>query len=124
MSNTSRKVEHIQTGNTNVDSIETRGWFVGSFLPKEKGLRYSDDLELKWGTHKLGEARKEWSTGEAQTTISILISGKFAVEFRNDVVNLTKPGDYVIWGMRIDHKWEAITDSVVLTVRWPSIIDK
>jgi hypothetical protein len=34
---------------------------------------------------------------------------------------LEKEGDYVVWGPGIDHCWQAEKDSIVITVRWPSI---
>lgn len=45
----------------------------------------------------------------------------FRLEFpRGDVV-LAEQGDYVVWGRGVDHSWEAEEESVVLTVRWPSV---
>ena len=34
---------------------------------------------------------------------------------------LTREGDYAVWGPAIDHTWEALDDSVVVSVRWPSV---
>jgi uncharacterized cupin superfamily protein len=111
----------IQTGNAELDSTETRGWFVGSFLAKEYGLRSTDDVEIKWGIHKAEDSRDEWVTGETRTTLGILISGKYKMNFREQTVTLSKPGDYVMWGPGVDHKWQVIEGGVFLTVRWPSI---
>ena len=110
---------NIQTGNTELDA--KNGWFVGSFIDEKLGLRHSDDVELKWCKHVAGEERSEWVTGEARTTIGILISGKFEMIFRNQTITASKPGDFVMWGKGTDHKWRAVEDSVWLTVRWPSI---
>ena len=33
---------------------------------------------------------------------------------------ICEQGDYAVWGPGIDHSWEALADSVVITVRWPS----
>lgn len=110
----------IQTGNASLDSQDTRGWFVGHFINEQFGLRHRDDIELKWGTHKAGEARADWVTGETRTTIGILISGKFTIEFRDRSVTFENPGDYVIWGPGTDHKWTADEDTTWLTIRWPS----
>ena len=120
MSNFKRAGAAIQTGNAQLDGSDTRGWFIGDFLPPECGLRRSEAVEIKWGTHPAGEARTEWVTSETRTTVGILISGKFALEFRNKSITLVEPGDYVMWGSGIDHKWQAITDCIFLTVRWPS----
>ena len=34
---------------------------------------------------------------------------------------LEKEGDYAVWGPGIGHSWQAEEDSIVITVRWPSI---
>jgi quercetin dioxygenase-like cupin family protein len=36
-------------------------------------------------------------------------------------VLLERQGDYVVWGPGVDHSWRAEEESVVLTVRWPSV---
>lgn len=111
----------IQTGNAKLDSLSTRGWLIGSFIEKQLGLRHSEDVEIKWGSHKAGNAREEWVTGETRTAIGILISGKFVMEFPDRQITFDKPGDYVMWGPGTDHKWHAPEDCVWLTIRWPSI---
>lgn len=110
----------IQTGNAELDSINTRGWFIGSFIEEKFGLRHTDDIELKWGVQKAGDARTEWVTGETRTTVGILISGTFAMEFRDQSLTFNKPGDYVMWGPGTDHRWNAPADAIWLTIRWPS----
>jgi len=109
-------MSEIYTGNAEVDGSGARGWIIGSFIPK--GLRHSEAVEIKWGLHKAGEARDEWVTGEQRTTICVLISGTFTIQFRDREVTLGKAGDYVMWGEGIDHKWLTQGDSVVMTVRW------
>ena len=110
----------IQIGNAGLDSANNRGWFVGSFIEDRFGLRHSEDIELKWGNLKAGESRLEWVTGETRTTIGILVSGVFTMEFRDQTVTFDTPGDYVMWGPGTDHKWSAPQDAIWLTVRWPS----
>lgn len=114
---------HITHGNTLTDGAESHGWVVGNFIPPETGIRHSKDVEIKWGDHQKGQARLEWVTSEARTTICILISGRFEVDFRDRTLSLEKPGDYVMWGQGVDHRWRALEDSVTITVRWPSIIE-
>lgn len=109
----------IQTGNA-YDNEATRGWFVGSFLDESRGLRRRDDIELKWAIHPAGEKRSGWVTGEIRTTIAILISGKWEMEFRGRTIILQKQGDYVMWGRGTDHKWRTLEDTTLLTIRWPS----
>ncbi len=113
------KNPHIQVGNAALDGL--KGWFVGGSLHKSLGLRHTYDVELKWSTHAAGEARPEWVTKETRTTVTILISGTYEVMFRDRSVTLCKQGDFVMWGKGQDHKGRAVKDSVLLTVRWPSI---
>ncbi|MEU8633244.1 hypothetical protein AB0C38_13815 [Amycolatopsis sp. NPDC048633] len=49
-----------------------------------------------------------------------LISGKFRVDLTGGSETLNDQGDYVMWQPGIDHSWEALSTSTVLTVRWPS----
>jgi hypothetical protein len=39
-------------------------------------------------------------------------------------VLLARQGDYAMWGPGIDHHWSADEESVVLTVRWPSLASR
>lgn len=112
-------MQRITTGNAITDAKKC--WFVGSFFGPELGLRKSDDVEVKWGIHKAGEERADWVTGEARTTLGILISGKWEMIFRDKTVVLSKPGDFVLWEKGVDHKWQAKADTTIMTIRWPSI---
>ena len=60
------------------------------------------------------------TTDDQRTTLVLLVQGKFRIDLTETSVTLEKQGDYAVWGPGIDHSWEAITESVVLTVRWPS----
>jgi hypothetical protein len=113
-------MSNIQIGNAKLDSSNTRGWLIGSFIEERFGLRHTDDVELKWGVLKAGDTRDEWVTGETRTTIGILISGKFTMEFRNQSATFDKPGDYVMWEPGTDYRWNSPEDAVLLTIRWPS----
>ena len=115
-------MQPIQTGNAEIDSADTRGWFVGSFIGEQFGLRHTNDVEIKWGVLKAGDERQEWVTGETRTAVGILISGTFEMEFRDQTLRFDTPGDYVMWGKGTDHKWRAPADCVWLTIRWPSAI--
>jgi len=42
-------------------------------------------------------------------------------EFPDEKVELNHQGDYVMWGIGVDHRWEALEDTVIITVRWPSV---
>ncbi len=109
------------TGNAADESEQYRGWLVGHFIdPANGAVRKTDALEVKWGIHPAGQKRPEWTEGEDRSTLVIMVSGRFRVDLSSDSVTLTRQGDYVTWGPGIDHSWQAESDSVVITVRWPS----
>lgn len=110
----------IHTGKATPDAALDRGWLLGHF--KEPGdPRHSEDVEIKWGVHPKGDERAQWVRGESRTALQVLISGRFRLEFPGRSVVLAEQGDYVVWGRGVDHSWYAEEDSVVLTVRWPSL---
>lgn len=109
-----------EIGNALEVGEERRGWLIGHFIPPDE-LRHSEDVEVKWHRHPTGDIRSEWVTGETRTTILVLISGAFRIAFRDGEKVLTELGDYAMWGPGIDHIWEALEESIMLTVRWPSI---
>lgn len=106
----------IYNGNAQVDGIDYRGWIIGSFLPE--GIRHQNNVEIKYGIHAVDESRDKWVTGEQRTTVCLLLSGQFQIEFHDQTVSLMQPGDYVMWDAGTDHKWRALQDSTVLTIRW------
>lgn len=112
-------------GNANVDQVRGSGWFVGQFVSPNIGLRHQTSVEMKWGFHNVGDKRpKPWANGNG-TTISVLIHGILHIKFHLDdaprVVILQKQGDYVIFGPEVVHSWEAESDALVLSVRFPSV---
>ncbi|MER7760336.1 signal peptidase I [Streptomyces sp. NPDC097619] len=110
----------MYTGNAGTDAPLDRGWLLGHFK-EPGGPLHSEDVEIKWGVHPRGEERARWVRGEERTAFQILVTGRFRVELPGRSVVLEKPGDYVVWGRGVDHSWCAEEDSVVLTVRWPSV---
>lgn len=109
------------TGNANDDGDQNRGWLLGHFITPVASVRSSTDLEVKWGVHPAGEKRAGWTSGEDRTTLVILVSGRHRIELTVGEILLERQGDYGLWGPGIDHTWEALEDSVILTVRWPSL---
>lgn len=98
------------------------------FIDDTDDLSYSKDVEVKWGIHRAGDERAEWSTGRHDRTILILVSGILRLELapagqRHEPTTLVldTAGDYVVWDNGIDHRWRADDDSVMITVRWPSL---
>lgn len=111
-------------GNAAAAGAKTRQWFVGRFV---RGLRRSEDLEVKWGVHPRGQTNGKFAANQRARTLSILIEGKFRLTFRKGLstrkIVLRKAGDFVQWDGGIGHDWCAMEDSIVLTVRWPSLPD-
>jgi hypothetical protein len=107
-------------GNAEEDGCDTRGWLVGHFIDPAQGVRSSKDVEIKWAVHPGDDKRAEWTADDRRTTLVLLVYGNFRVDLTEASVILGRQGDYVLWGPGIDHTWEALSDSVVVTVRWPS----
>jgi hypothetical protein len=113
--------ESVYVGNAGADGAVNSGWLLGHFMPPD-ALRHSDDVEVKWGVHPAGDRRAAWAVDEVRTALLVLIRGEFHIELRDRTVVLREPGDYIVWGPGEDHSWFApIGDTVVLTVRWPSL---
>ncbi len=118
--------QYIATGNAEREALnhDRRGWFVGQFMSSKSSIRKTEGVEVKWGVHKENEERATEGINSEATSLSILINGLFILYFPHlqQTVRLQKVGDYVIWTPGVSHTWKAIKDSVVLTVRWPSVI--
>lgn len=112
--------QSVYTGNATVDGAGDRGWLLGHFRPPGDA-RHTEDVEIKWCVHPVGDERAAWVTGERRTALLVLISGRFRVELPDRSVLLAEQGDYVVWGPGVDHSWRAEQESVVMTVRWPSV---
>lgn len=110
----------VVTGNALVDGEPCRGWFMGYFVPEATNPRSTVALEVKWTTHTAGESRSQWAKNLQATTLSILIRGRFRVQFRDRDVVLVQEGDYVLWLPQVPHYWVAEENSTILTIRWPS----
>jgi quercetin dioxygenase-like cupin family protein len=108
------------SGNASVDAGERNGWLLGHFIDPSEGVRSTTDVEVKWGIHPAGDKRPEWTSDDQRTTMAIMVEGNFRIDLSAASITLTKQGDYLVWGPGIDHCWEALADSVVVTVRWPS----
>ncbi|MEU5695451.1 signal peptidase I [Actinosynnema sp. NPDC020468] len=110
--------QNWQAGNAAADGTPTRGWLVGHFIPD--GVRAQKDVEVKWATHPAGDKRPEWTSDDQRTTLVILVQGHFRVDLTEGSSTMSAQGDYIMWGPGIDHSWEALAESTVMTVRWPS----
>ncbi|MFI1016792.1 signal peptidase I [Streptomyces sp. NPDC020965] len=112
--------DSVYVGRAGRDAALDRGWLLGHFKDAADP-RHSEAVEIKWGVHRPGEERAQWVTGEERTALLVLISGRFQVRLPGRTVLLAEQGDYVVWGRGVDHSWYAEEESVVLTVRWPSV---
>lgn len=112
--------QKIVVGNAEIDGKAYHGWFMGHFIAPQDDPRFTEVVELKWGHHAQGDRRVAWTSNTQVTSLSILISGKFRIDFAERSVLLIQQGDYVLWTPGVEHSWEAEADSVILTVRFPS----
>ncbi|HEY9871946.1 MAG TPA: hypothetical protein V6D12_00820 [Candidatus Obscuribacterales bacterium] len=110
----------VVKGNALTEGESRRGWFIGHFINPTDDPRSTDIVEVKWAFHKAGEGRTQWATNAQATTLSMLISGRFCLQFPDQEVVLSNQGDYVLWLPGVPHWWSAESDSTVVTVRWPS----
>jgi hypothetical protein len=108
-------------GNVSDASLATRGWFMGHFMPGDGNPLRTHDLELKWYTHAKGETRVDWAPGNPATTLNILMRGHFVLLFPDREVALTQEGDFVLFNPGVPHSFRSEQESLVLTVRWPSL---
>jgi hypothetical protein len=99
-----------------------RGWFIGHFLTPQSSPAANDVVEVKWGVHVAGESKAIEGVNQSATTLSLLISGRFRLDFPSHgrSVTLVRPGDYAVWSPGVSHRWYVLEDAVVITVRWPS----
>ena len=79
-------------------------------------------VEVKWGARVAGEIKAIEGVNQTSTTMSLLVSGRFRLDFpsHGSSVTLVRPGDYAVWSPGVSHRWQVLEDAVVITVRWPS----
>ncbi len=111
----------VVSGNVSAAAATTRGWFLGHFMPGADNPLRSEAVELKWWTHAAGETRPEWSPASTVRTLNVLIRGRFVLLFPDREVCLEKEGDFVLFGPGVAHSFRCVEESLVLTVRWPSV---
>jgi hypothetical protein len=109
------------SGNVADASKDTRGWVLGHFMPGESNPLRTNDVEMKWYTHAKGETRNEWAPGIPVRTLNVLIRGRFVLLFPSQEIVLEKEGDFAFFGPDVPHSFRSEEESLVLTVRWPSL---
>ncbi len=111
----------IEKGNALDESKATRGWFVGAFINK-LGLQKTSDIEIKYGKHPQGEGHTSQAGPGDATSIGLLVSGEYGIKFEDQAeIVLDNEGDYVIWNPNIPHSTHAYADTLLITIRWPSL---
>ena len=108
-------------GNAGAEGASRGGWFAGHFITPENDPRSTSILEVKWGVHRAGDCRTEWAVNTEATTLSILVKGRFRLQFPEQEILLSREGDYALWLPGVPHYWSAEEDSTIVTVRWPSL---
>ena len=83
------------SGNAIDASKDTRGWFLGHFMPGTDNPLRTEDVELKWYTHAKGQTRDQWAPANEVRTLNVLIRGKFVLLFPDREVPLEREGDFV-----------------------------
>jgi len=107
-------------GNADLEGGSRWGWFIGHFVAPTDDPRSTSTLEVKWAVHEAGDGRPQWAKNVEATTLSILLKGRFRLQFPDQEVILFHEGDYVLWSPGVPHCWSAEETSTILTVRWPS----
>ncbi|HTO71254.1 MAG TPA: signal peptidase I [Myxococcota bacterium] len=109
----------VLTGNAVDAARHTRGWLLGHFMPD--GPLQTPDVEVKWHVHAAGETRPEWAPALPVRTLNVLVRGSVVLMFPGREVPLAHEGDFVLFGPDVPHSFRAVDESLVLTVRWPSL---
>ena len=108
----------------NVTHVFKNGWFVGHFFGDDP-IRQTNDVAVKWGIHPAGQSNGKLSAYRTATTISVLVRGRFRLTFKHrdneEQVLLQHEGDYIIFNPGVYHTWIAEADTVIMSVRWPSV---
>ncbi len=111
----------VIVGNADDDGPAHRGWLVGHFAGRPDAPTRTEAVEVKWGVHPAGERRVVAAVNATATSLSLLVRGRFRLGFPDRDIVLEREGDYALWPPGVAHDWLAEEDSVVVTIRWPSL---
>jgi len=116
--------QQVVKGNAHDDGKDTNSWFVGHFVEQEgRSLCRSNQVEVQLRHHVPGNRKQGWAWNKQGHTLVLLIRGRFVVELPSEEIVLEREGDYVIWPPQLNHSWRAEKETLVVTVRWPSLPD-
>ncbi len=117
-------MDKLITGNFTEESPSHRGWILGHFMDPDSPF-HNEEFEIKWGKHKKGESfeAKEVGSSDQRCTVAILVYGKELLKFASvdKEVLLEDEGDYVSWQPNIPHAAVFWKDTLIITIRWPSV---
>jgi hypothetical protein len=117
-------MQSVITGNAASIAPHRHGWFLGHFITEDPA-RATPHVEVKWAHHKKGETNRAFAANKTAHSLSILISGRFRLQFQEPAgireVLLHAQSDFALWPPGLPHNWLAEEDSIILTVRWPSL---
>src|SRR3972149_384308 len=108
----------IIKGNVNNEASEHRGWIMGHFMPDSSPFKTSN-VEVKWGNHKAGDAKKSFAKNIKAQSLFILLKGKETFTFPDITITLDKEGDYIFYSAGVAHSWIADEACLNLIIRWP-----
>jgi hypothetical protein len=121
------KMESVSWGNAStLAANEGKAFWVVGHMIEENNLRHTDQFELKWGRHLRGEKYPDFvPSKEGVRGISIMIYGRMRLVFKRgtetQTVTLQTEGDFVLWQPDVSHNSEFLDDTLVLTIKWPSV---
>jgi hypothetical protein len=121
------KMESITWGNAStLAANEGKAYWVIGHMIQDNNPRHTSVFELKWGRHTKGEKYLDFvPSKEGVTCISILIRGMMRLVFERgtetQTVTLQTEGDFVLWQPDVCHNSEFLEDTLVLTIKWPSV---
>ena len=108
------------TDGQNEPGERKKAWLFGHFMPNGDP-RQTSDLCIAMNDHHKGITREAWAFNKRATTLSILLEGFVFMEFPEKDVLLSEPGDYVMWGCGVPHRWRSEDGTKFMSVRWPSL---
>ena len=114
-----------ESGNIYTKKNGDRGWIMGHFEQLSGTPFQNNDFEIKWTQHTKGEKKEGAKANRTAKTVSILVRGKMKIDFLEprETYLLKAEGDYTFWQAGVTHSWEILEDSLVITIRWPSLKD-
>lgn len=117
----------IKAGHIADINVNYKEWFLGKFIKEEEfNTEESTGFEVKWSTKEKGftfPLKEKIVENQSCKSMVILVRGKFKYSFIKgdssfEDFTMENEGDYIFWTPDINHKIEALEDSVTLTIRW------